>query len=55
MSELLYILIVSTLTGKFVKTCHCCLNCHFQIDGRSFVENLICLSLSSLDLILGMD
>ena len=55
MSELLYMLIVSTPTGKLVKTCHCCLKCHFQIDGRSFVVNLICLPLSCLDLILCMD
>ena len=27
----------------------------FSFDGRSFVANLICLPLSSLDLILGMD
>ena len=54
-SELPYMLIVSTPAGKLVKTCHCCLNCLFQIDGRSFVVNLICLLLSGLDLILGVD
>ena len=53
--ELPHRLIVSTHVGKPVKTCQCCLNCHFQIDGRSFVANLICLPLSGLDLILGMD
>ena len=54
-SELPYMLIVSTPTGKPVKTCQCCLNFRFQIDGRSFVANLIYLPLSGLDLILGMD
>ena len=55
MSELPYVLIVSTPAGKPVKTCQCCVNCCFEIDGRSFVANLICLPLSGLDLILGMD
>ena len=55
MSELPYMLIVSTLAGKAVKTYQCCLNFHFLIDGRSFVANLICLPLSGLDLILSMD
>ena len=54
-SKLPYMLVVSTPAGKLVKTCQCCLKCHFQIDGRSFSANLICLPLSSLDLILGMD
>ena len=31
------------------------MKCHFRIDGRSFVANLICFPLSGLDLILGMD
>ena len=48
-------LIVSTLARKLVKTCHCCLDCLFLIDARSFVVNLICFPLSSLDLILGID
>ena len=51
-SKLPYMLMVSTPTGKLVKTCQCCLNCRFQIDGRSFIANLICLPLSGLDLIL---
>ena len=54
-SELPYTLIISTLAGKPVKTSHCCLNCSFLIDDRSFVANLLCLPLSGLDLILGMD
>ena len=54
-SKLPYMLIVFTPTGKPVKTCHCCMKSHFQIDGRSVVANLICLLLSSLDLIIGMD
>ena len=53
--ELPYMLIVSSLAGKPDKTCQCCLNCRFLIDGRSFVANLICLPLSGLYLILGMD
>ena len=48
-SKLPYMLIVSTLAGKLVKTCHCCLNCCFQINGRSFIANLICLPLSGLE------
>ena len=52
-SELPYVLLVSTTAWKLVRTCQCCLSCHFQIDG--FVFDLICLPLSGLDLILGMD
>ena len=55
MSELPYMLIISTPDRKLVKTCQCCLKCHFQIDSRFFIANLICLLLSGLDLILGMD
>ena len=55
LSELPYMLIVSTSTGKPTKICQCCLKCHFQMDGRSFVADLICLPSSGLDLILGMD
>ena len=55
MSELPYMLIVSTPTRKLVKTCHSCLNYHFQINGRSFIANLSCFPLFDLDLILGID
>ena len=55
MSKLLYMLIAFTPAEKPVRTCQCCLKCHFQTDGRSFIADLICLPLSSLDLILGMD
>ena len=54
-SELLYILLIPTLTDKPVRTSRVYLNSHFQINGRSFLANLICLPLSDLDLILGMD
>ena len=54
MSKLRYMLIVSTSIGKLVKTCQCCLKCQFQIDGRSFIADLICLPFFGLDLILGM-
>ena len=54
MSELPYMLVVSTPARKPVKTCQCCLNCHFQIDGRSFIADLICLPLFGFDLMLGI-
>ena len=54
-SEIPYMLLVSTPTRKPVRMCQCCLSCHFPIDGKSFIADLKCLPLSSLDLILGMD
>ena len=54
-SKLSYMLIVSTPIGKLVKTCKFCLKCHFQIDGKSFIADSICLPLFGLDLILCMD
>ena len=55
MSELPCMSIISTPTEKLVKTCQCCLECHFQIDGRSFIADLICFPLFGLDLILDTD
>ena len=50
-----YILLVSTPTGKPVRTCLCCLKCQFHIDDRTYESDLIYLPLLGLDLILGMD
>ena len=55
MFELPFDLLVSTLTGKLVRTSHVCVKCSFQIHNIYFVANLICLPLSRLDMILGMD
>ena len=54
-SKLSYDLFVSTPTNKLVTTSQVCRKLLFQIDGRTFVADLICLPLSSLDIILGMD
>ena len=50
-----YTLLVCTLIGKPVKTCMCCLKCQFSIDDRTYESDLICLPLSGLDMILGID
>ena len=54
-SELPYDLLVSTFTNKPIKTNHVCMNVSLRIGGRTFTANLICLPLSGLDIILGMD
>ena len=54
-SELPYDLLVSTPTGKLVRTSQVYVKCSFQIENKSFTANLICLPLSGLDVILGMD
>ena len=54
-SELPYDLLVSTPTNKPIKTNHICINVSFRIDNQTFIANLICLPLSGLDIILGMD
>ena len=36
-------LLVSTPTNKPIRTSQVCLNIPFQIEGRTFVANLICL------------
>ena len=53
--ELPYNLLVSTPTNKLVRTSQVCMKLLFQIDGRTFVADLICLPLFGLDIILGMD
>ena len=54
-SELPYDLLVSTPTNKPIRTSQVCINLLFQIEGRIFVTSLICLPLSSFDMILGID
>ena len=54
-SELPYDLLVSTPTNKPIKTSQIYMNVPLQIKGRTFTTNLICLPLSVLDIILGMD
>nr|KYP47487.1 hypothetical protein KK1_030884 [Cajanus cajan] len=48
-------LIVSTPTNKSVIAKKVCLDCPIFISDRKFLVNLICLPLSQLDVILGMD
>ena len=48
-------LIVETLTSGFVLTSNVCLDCPVEISGRTFLVDLICLPLSHIDVILGMD
>ena len=47
--------VVSIPTYEHVKTSLACLNCPIDIEGRNFLINLICLPLSQLDIVLGMD
>ena len=54
-SELPYDLLVSTPTNKPIRPSQICMNIPFQIKGRTFVANLICLMLYGLNMILGMD
>ena len=54
-SELPYDLLVSTPTNEPIKTNHICMKVSLRIDGRTFTANLICLPLTGLDIILGMD
>ncbi|XP_027368202.1 uncharacterized protein LOC113874178 [Abrus precatorius] len=46
---------VTTPTGKLVMTSWACLGCSIMVHGREFKVELICLPLSQLDVILGMD
>jgi len=48
-------LVVSTPTNDTVITKRVCLNCPLFIENRKFLVNLVCLPLSQLDVILGMD
>ena len=54
-SELPYDLLVSTPMNEPIRTSQVCMNVPLRIEGRVFVTNLICLPLSGLDVILGMD
>jgi len=54
-SLLPYDLTVSTPTNVLVTTSLACANCHICIGKRNFSINLICLPLSHLDIVLGMD
>ena len=51
-SELPNDLLVSTPINKPIRTSQVCVNIPFQIEGKTFVANLICLPLSGLDIIL---
>ncbi|KAL5159033.1 hypothetical protein HKD37_15G043397 [Glycine soja] len=48
-------LVVETPTSGSVLTSDVCLNCPMEISGRTFLIDLICLPLSQIDVILGMD
>nr|KYP38335.1 hypothetical protein KK1_040407 [Cajanus cajan] len=54
-SSLSFELIVETPTSDSVSTSDVCIKCPLSIDGRNFMVDLICLPLSQLDVILGMD
>ena len=55
MSSLNKNLIVETPTSGFVLTSNVCLDCPMEIFGKTFLIDLICLPLSQIDVILGMD
>ena len=55
MSSLNRNLIVETPTSGSVLTYDVCLDCPVEISGRTFLIDLICLSLSQIDVILGID
>jgi len=48
-------LVVSTPTNDTVITKRVCLNCPLFIENRKVLVNLVCLPLSQLAVILGMD
>ena len=48
-------LVVETLASGSMLTFDVCLNCPVEISGRTFLIDLICLPLSQIDVILGMD
>jgi len=48
-------LAVETPTSGSMLTSNACLNCPVKIYGRTFLIDLICLPLSQIDVILGMD
>ena len=46
---------VETPTSGYVLTSNLCLNCPVEISSRTFLIDLICLPLSQIDVILGID
>lgn len=52
---MLYELAIETPINLLVKTNQACWKCTVEIQGRTYSVNLICLPLSQLDVILGMD
>ena len=48
-------LVVETPTSGFVLTSKVCLDCPMEISVRTFLIDLICLPMSLIDVILGMD
>ena len=48
-------MVVETPTSGYVLTSNVCLNFPVEINGRTFLIDLICLPLSQIDVILGMD
>ena len=55
LSALSFDLFVSTPTGGKFFTSQACLNCLILIEGKLFVIDLVCLPLTSIDIITGMD
>ena len=47
--------VVETPTSGSMLTSYVCLDCLVEISGRTFLIDLICLPLSQIDVILGMD
>jgi len=48
-------LVVETPISGSVLTSKVCLSCPVEISGRTFVIYLICLPLSQIDVVLGID
>jgi len=48
-------LVVSTPTSGMVRTSSLCARCPFEVEGRIYKVNLICLPLQELKVILEMD
>ena len=55
LSSLPFDLLVSTPTGGKVSTSQACLNCPILVEGKPFVIDLVCLPLTGIDIIIGMD
>ena len=48
-------LLISTPIGEKVSTSQDCLNCSILVKRKPFVIDLVCLPLTSIDIIIGMD